>query len=82
MKNIISQMVKERDEAFVDFVLTGSWTKVRTYCRKYGVKMPKDDKVFAAGIYKAVRQCTGISKSIKEVAADKCRQIGFDPELH
>lgn len=77
----IAKMVKERDEAFTDFVLTGNKTKVETYCRKYGVRIPKNEKVFAAGIYKAVQEIKGIPKDIKEMAADKCRQMGFKPEM-
>ena len=45
----MSSFVHDRDSAFIDFVETGNTDKVR----KYGVPMPKDKKVFAAGIYKA-----------------------------
>jgi hypothetical protein len=73
------RFVKERDAAFVDFVRTGSETKVRKYCRKYGVTMPKDKKVMAAGIYKAVQECTQIPEEIKVLAMQKCLEIGFMP---
>ena len=73
------QFVKERDEAFIDFVKTGSTKKVRRYCKKYGVDMPKERKVFAAGIYKAVQQCTNISEDVKVLAMQKCLEIGFNP---
>lgn len=70
---------KERDEAFTDFVLTGSTKKVRAYCKKYGVQMPKDEKVFAAGIYKAVQECTKIPQDVKNKAFMKCLELGFSP---
>lgn len=73
------RFVKERDAAFVDFVRTGSETKVRKYCRKYGVTMPKDKKVMAAGVYKAVQECTNIPEEIKALAMQKCLEIGFNP---
>ena len=72
----------ERDSAFIDFVETGSTVKVRKYCRKYGVQMPKDEKVFAAGIYKAVQQCTNIPQEIKEKAFVKCLELGFSPMIN
>lgn len=73
------QFVKERDAALIDFVQTGSMKKVRKYCNKHGVKMPKDKKVFAAGIYKAVQCCTDIPEDVKVLAMQKCMAIGFNP---
>lgn len=74
--------IHERDSAFIDFVETGSTVKVRKYCRKYGVPMPKDKKVFAAGIYKAVQQCTNIPQEIKDKAFTKCLELGFSPMIN
>ena len=78
----MKRFVRDRDEAFIDFVETGSTVKVRKYCRKYGVDMPKDEKVFAAGIYKAVQQCTNIPQEIKEKAFVKCLELGFSPMIN
>jgi hypothetical protein len=78
----MNRFVHERDSAFIDFVETGSTAKVREYCRKYGVQMPKDEKVFAAGIYKAVQQCTNIPQEIKEKAFVKCLELGFSPMIN
>lgn len=77
--NDMKRFVRDRDEAFIDFVETGSTVKVRKYCRKYGVDMPKDKKVFAAGIYKAVQECTNIPQEIKDKAFIKCLELGFSP---
>lgn len=78
----MKRFVRDRDEAFIDFVETGSTVKVRKYCRKYGVDMPKDKKVFAAGIYKAVQQCTNIPQEIKDKAFIKCLELGFSPLIN
>lgn len=75
------KIVRERDEAFTDFVLTGRTDKVRNYCLKYGVPMPKKENVFAAGIYKAVQHCVGISQEVKNKAAVECMKLGFSPML-
>lgn len=75
----MSRFADERDKAFIDFVETGNTAKVRKYCRKYGVDMPKDRKVFAAGIYKAVQECTNIPQEIKDKAFTKCLELGFSP---
>ena len=77
-----AKMVRERNSAFIDFVETGSTAKVRKYCRKYGVQMPKDEKVFAAGVYKAVQQCTNIPQEIKDKAFIKCLELGFSPMIN
>lgn len=73
----MSRFADERDEAFIDFVETGNTAKVKKYCRKYGVDMPKDKKVFAAGIYKAVQECTNIPDEIKDKAFTKCLELKF-----
>lgn len=78
----MKRFVRDRDEAFIDFVETGSTVKVRKYCRKYGVDMPKDKKVFAAGIYKAVQECTNIPQEIKDKAFTKCLELGFSPLIN
>lgn len=78
----MKRFVKDRDSAFIDFVETGSTVKVRKYCRKYGVQMPKDEKVFAAGIYKAVCATTSIPQEIKDKAFTKCLELGFSPMIN
>lgn len=75
------RMVKERDEAFTEFVLTGRDEKAMAYCRKYGVPMPTKKTVFAAGIYKAVQHCTNIPQDVKDLAAMKCMVLGFNPMI-
>lgn len=61
----IEKFSKERDEAFIDFVETGDFKKFNQYCKKYNIDMPKNRKVKAAGIYKAVFYCTDIPQDIK-----------------
>ncbi len=68
----MNDFVKERDAAFIDFVKTGDSKKVKAYCRKYGVPVPRDYKVFAAGIYKAVQACNSIPEDVKALAMWKC----------
>lgn len=78
----MNNFVKERDSAFIDFVKTGNKKKVKRYCHKYAVPMPTDEKVFAAGIYKAVLVCTNISDEIKDLAFQKCLELGFNPIIN
>lgn len=77
----MNDFIKERDRAFTDFVRTGNTKKVRAYCRKYGVEVPKDKKVFAAGIYKAVCATTSIPQDIRDMAFVKCIELGFSPMI-
>lgn len=73
------KFAEERNAAFIDFVKTGNSQKVRAYCRKYGVPIPKSHKVFAAGIYKAVQACNSIPDDVKVIAMQKCVALGFNP---
>lgn len=75
----IEKFAKERDEAFINFVETGSFKKVNQYCKKYNIDMPKNRKVKAAGIYKAVFYCTNIPQDIKDKAFIKCLNLGLTP---
>ena len=75
----IRGFVRERDIAFIEFVQTGKTDKVRRYCRKYGIAIPKERKIRAAGIYKAVIATTSIPEDIKLLAMQKCLEMGFSP---
>ena len=77
----MKSFVKERDEAFTDFVLTGNRDKVIAFAKKYGVPIPRSERVFAGGIYKAVQECTSISEEVKKIAAVKCVELGFTPYM-
>lgn len=72
---------KDRNDALVDFVLTGNTKKVRAYCKKYGVPIPTNHRIFEAGIYKAVLVCTDISDDVKDTAFRKCIELGFSPVM-
>ncbi len=73
----MAKFVQERDHAFTEFVKTGDLKAVRKYCRKYGVRIPENERVFKAGIYKAVQELRGIPQDVKDLAAVKCVELGF-----
>jgi hypothetical protein len=70
---------KERDAAFIDFVKNDDDTKLKAFCKKYNVPMPKDSKTRKAAVYKAVRYCTDIPQDVKDMAFRKCLELGFIP---
>ena len=75
----MKQFVKDRDAAFRAFVLRDDWEPVNEYCSTYGVPMPDDHRVMAAGIYKAVQYITTMPDDIKAKAAMKALKLGFSP---
>ena len=75
----MKQFVKDRNEAFTAFVMNDDWEAILEYCRTYGVRMPDNDKTFAAGVYKAVQEVTNIPEEVKNVAAMKCLKLGLSP---
>ena len=74
-----SDFVKERNAAFVAFVMHDDWEPVRAYCQTYGVSMPENPDVMAAGIYKAVQEIRTMPDEVKRTAAMKCLKLGFTP---
>lgn len=70
---------EDRNNAFIAFVMNDDWNAVKEYCTNYGVKMPDDPDVMAAGIYKAVQEVADIPDLVKITAAMKCLKIDFTP---
>lgn len=75
----LETFLADRREALTKAVMDDDWTAVRKYCRKYHVDMPKEKRVFKAGIYKAVQYCTDIPEEVKIKAMKKCLELGFSP---
>ena len=67
----MKEMIKERNEAIIDFVETGSLEKAKAYCKKYKVAIPKNERIMAAGLYKAAQECIDIPERVKELAREK-----------
>lgn len=72
-------LVADRDKAFTAFVLNDDWEPVLEYCHTYGLQMPDNPDVMAAGIYKAVQEVTTMPDEVKVKAAMKCLKLGFSP---
>lgn len=77
----MNDFVKERDAAFIHFVKTDDFSKVKAYCKKYGVQIPKKRNVMEAGVYKAVVATTSIPEDVRTMAMQKCLKIGFNPMI-
>ena len=75
----MSSFTEERGKAFTDAVVNDKWDGVKWYAKKYGVPLPKSEKVMKAGIYKAVQYCTDIPEDVKTIAMQKCLEMGFNP---
>lgn len=72
-------IAKERDEAFTKAVMRSDWKAVRKYCNKYQIQIPKDNRTFKAGVYKAVQGCVNIPEEVKQKAFAECVKMGFSP---
>lgn len=70
---------EERDKAFIDAVVNDNWDGVKEYSKRYGIQIPKSEDTMKAGIYKAVQECTNISKEVKALAIEKCLKLGYFP---
>ena len=46
----MDEFIKDRDEAFA----SGDIEKVKAYCEKYEIEIPKDENIFKAGMHKAI----------------------------
>lgn len=77
----IRTFVEDRDKTFTNAVLNDDWDGVREYCKRYGIKIPQNEAVEKAAIYKAVQACKNIPEDVKKIAAEKCIELGFRPTM-
>lgn len=75
----MKEFIKDRDSAMAAFVMEDDREPMRAYCEKYGVSMPENPDVLAAGVYKAVQEITTMPDEVKKTAAWKCMELGFTP---
>lgn len=73
--------VKDRDEAFTEAVVNDNWAEVKSYSKRFGIPLPKNQKVMKAGVFKAVQYCTSIPEDVKMLAMQKCLEMGFNPYI-
>ena len=79
----LQKFCKSRDRAFTAFVMNDDWDAVLKHLKRFNqyAKLPKDENVAKAGIYKAVQECTYIPVEVKAEAARKCVLLGFKPTI-
>lgn len=77
----IKQMIKMRDDALKAAVIKDDFSQIYVYSIMLSIKIPKDEKVFKAGIYKAACECLNLSPEIRKKAAEKCIELGFKPGI-
>ena len=65
--------VKERDEAFRSL----DKNKIIAYCKKYEVKIPKDERAFWGGVHKARLASLGMTEEEKEISRKWLKENGF-----
>lgn len=75
----MTKFVKDRHKAFADVLNNDSLEELKKYSKKYGMKMPKDEKVAKAGVLKAIQECTDFTEDEKLKAMFKCIDLGFKP---
>ncbi|MEE0264276.1 MAG: hypothetical protein UD936_01485 [Acutalibacteraceae bacterium] len=72
-KKAIDEFIKERNEALFSL----DEEKIRAYSKKYGVKLPKSEKAFWGGVYKAIYNITNAPADLKEFAKNWLLINGF-----
>ena len=70
---------KDRDAAFIAFVEDGDFSHIDALMDKYGLARTPHTETAAAGVYKAVQECTRIPQEVKTKAFCKCVELGFMP---
>ena len=75
MKARMKEFLKDRKAAFTAYVMEDDFDAAVDYCRKYGIEMPADIRVFKLGMYKAVFECNDIPEYVKAEAKLKIAEL-------
>lgn len=78
----MNEFVKERNEVFLSL----DEEKIKAYCKKYNIKIPKDKKLFWAGIHKSICNLflvpeNNITIEQYEKSYNWLEENGFRPEI-
>lgn len=68
---------KERDKAFLSL----DEKKIREFCKKWGINVPKDDIVFWAGVHKAICNLNAANRKQKAYSAMWLIEHGFNIDI-
>lgn len=71
------KFIKERNEALFSL----DEKKIRRYCKKYSVTIPRDEEVFWRRIYKAICNVEGAPQEVKEKAMARLKKHGSTPKM-
>lgn len=77
----LRQYSKDRDNAIIELVKTGSLEEWYKVAKKYGMMFPKNERILKASLYKAAQACVNIPEEVKEKAAEECRALGMNPYI-
>lgn len=73
----IDNFIKERNEA----LLSLDKKNIIAYCKKYGVEVTSDEKIFWAGIHKAILQIKSITPEQRERSEKWLQEHGFKTNI-
>ena len=68
---------KERDDVF----LSMDEKRIREFCKKYGIHIPKSDTAFWAGVRKTIVNLNAASKKQKTNSMSWLLSHGFSPKI-
>ena len=73
----IEQFVKDRDES----LLSLDKEKIKAYCRKYAIPMPKNELAFWAGVHKSIIHINSATFEQKQRSYDWLVNNGFSTDI-
>lgn len=73
----IKVFVKERNEALFSL----DKEKIKVFCEKWGVPVPKDETIFWAGIHKGIVHITSATEEQRENSIKWLIDHGFSPNI-
>lgn len=77
----LQKFVKDRDKAITRAVMNDDWEAAKRYCRKYGVPVPGNERIFKGAIYKAACEVLSLSQEVRGKAKTEAEKLGFYPGL-
>lgn len=77
----IKQWLEDRDKALTAFVMEDDFSAVVTYALNYGIPFSDNLDAFKLAMLKAAFSTKSLLPEVRDLAAKKCRTMGFSPEI-
>lgn len=77
VKSNLERFLEERNAALFSL----DENRIKEYCRKHGLQIPENKKVFWGAIYKSICNITDAPNEVVEIARQRLKEMGWSENI-